>query len=82
MKSKRAEEFIDENIYDAADLVDRDGCGWAVVGRHKAYHAVELAEEDMAEKAAQLLEQIMAFEHKGSTPKIMAEELKQKMMEE
>lgn len=52
MKSKRAEDYIDENVHDAADLVDRDGCGWAVVGRHKAYHAVELAEEDMAEKAA------------------------------
>lgn len=52
MKSKRAEEYIEYNVHDAADLVDRDGCGWAVVGRHKAYHAVELAEEDMAEKAA------------------------------
>lgn len=52
MKSKRAEEYIEDNVHDAADLVDRDGCGWAVVGRHKAYHAVELAEEDMAEKAA------------------------------
>lgn len=51
MKSKRAEEYIEDNVHDAADLVDRDGCGWAVVGRHKAYHAVELAEEDMAEKA-------------------------------
>lgn len=52
MKSKRAEEYIEDNVHDAADLVDRDGCGWAVVGRHKAYHAVEIAEEDMAEKAA------------------------------
>ena len=51
MKSKKAEEYIEDNVHDAADLVDRDGCGWAVVGRHYAYHAIEFAEEDMAEKA-------------------------------
>ena len=51
MKSKRAEEYIGESIYDAGDLVDKDGCGWAVVKRSDAYRAVELAEEDMVEKA-------------------------------
>lgn len=50
MKSKRAEEYIGESIYDAGDLVDKDGCGWAVVKRSDAYRAVELAEEDMVEK--------------------------------
>lgn len=28
MKSKIAEEYIDENIYDAAECVDNDGCGY------------------------------------------------------
>lgn len=54
MKSKRAEEYIDENVYDAAELVDKDGCGWAVVRRHDAYRAVEIVEEEMIEKAAEL----------------------------
>ena len=53
MKSKRAEEYIDDNIYDAAECVDRDGCGWAVVKQSDAYRAVELAEEEMIEKALQ-----------------------------
>lgn len=39
MKSKKAEEYIDESTYDAAELVDKDGCGWAVVRRHDAYRA-------------------------------------------
>lgn len=81
MKSKRAEEYIEDNVHDAADLIDRDGCGWAVVGRYKAYHAVELAEEEMAEKAAQLFEQFMSGVFQGDTPKKMAEEFKQKLKE-
>lgn len=51
MKRKRAEEYIEKNVYDAAECVDKDGCGWAVVKRSDAYRIVELAEEDMAEKA-------------------------------
>lgn len=51
MKSKSAEEYIDNNIYDAAECVDKDGCGWAVVKRSDAYRAVELAEAEMVEKA-------------------------------
>ena len=47
MKSKSAEEYIDNNIYDAAECVDKDGCGWAVVKRSDAYRAVELAEAEM-----------------------------------
>lgn len=81
MKSKRAEEYIEDNIHDAADLVDRDGCGWAVVGRHNAYYAIDLAEEEMAEKAVQLFEQFMSGVFQGDTPKKMAEEFKQKLME-
>lgn len=53
MKSKKAEKYIDDSICDAAELVDKDGCGWAVVGRYDAYRAIELAEEEMIEKAAQ-----------------------------
>lgn len=51
MKSKRAEGYIDDNIYDAGDLVDKDGCGMAVVMERDAIRGVELAEEDMIEKA-------------------------------
>lgn len=51
MISKKAEEYIDENVYDAAELVDKDGCGCAVVRRHDAYRAVEIAEEEIVEKA-------------------------------
>ena len=47
MKSKSAEEYIDKNIYDAAECVDKDGCGWAVVKRSDAYRAVELAEDEL-----------------------------------
>lgn len=54
MKSKRAEEYIDENIYDAAECVDKDGCGWAVVKRSDAYRAVEFAETEMVEKAGRV----------------------------
>lgn len=46
MKSEKAKAFIDENETDAANLVDKDGCGWAVVGIYDAYRAVELAEQE------------------------------------
>lgn len=81
MKSKRAEEYIDDNIYDAAECVDKDGCGWAVVKRSDAYRAVELAEENMADKATQLFEQFMSGVFQGDVPKKMAEDFKQKLME-
>lgn len=51
MISKRAEEYIDENVYDADELVDKDGCGLAVVRQYDAYRAVELVEKEMVEKA-------------------------------
>ena len=82
MKSKGAEEYIDESIYDAAELVDKDGCGMAVVRRSDAYRAVEIAEEEMIEKAGRLFEQFMSGVFQGDTLKKMAEEFKQKLMEE
>lgn len=57
MKSERAEAYINANEMDAAYLVDKDGCGWAVIGIHQARKAVELAEQDaearMRRKAVQ-----------------------------
>lgn len=48
MKSKRAEEYIDTfRVY--SDFYD--GCGF-IVSEGDASSAVEIAEEDMAEKAA------------------------------
>lgn len=46
MKSERAEAYINANEMDAAYLVDKDGCGWAVIGIYQARKAVELAEQD------------------------------------
>lgn len=43
MKSERAEAYINANEMDAAYLVDKDGCGWAVIGIHQARKAVEIA---------------------------------------
>ena len=81
MKSKRAEEYIGESIYDAAELEDKDGCGMAVVRRSDAYRAVEIAEDDMADNACRLFEQFMSGVFTGDTPKKMAQEFKQKLME-
>lgn len=57
MKSERAEAYINANEMDAAYLVDKDGCGWAVIGIYQARKAVELAEQDaearMRRKAVQ-----------------------------
>lgn len=50
MKSEKAKEFIDKNEMDAANLVDKDGCGWAVIGIYDAYKAVELAEAEAKER--------------------------------
>lgn len=36
MKSEKAKEFIDKNEMATANLVDKDGCGWAVVGIYDA----------------------------------------------
>ena len=48
MKSERAEAYINANEMDAAYLVDKDGCGWAVIGIYQARKAVELAAQDAA----------------------------------
>lgn len=50
MKSKKTQEFINNNEMDAANLVDKNGCGWAVVSIYDAYEAVELAEQDAEER--------------------------------
>ena len=47
MKSTRAKEYIEEWIFDAADLVDADGVGCAVVRRCDAVKAVERAEAEI-----------------------------------
>ena len=46
MKSERAKAYINANDMDAVYLVDKDGCGWAVIGIHQARKAVELAEQE------------------------------------
>lgn len=81
MKSKRAEKYIEDNVYDAAECVDKDGCGWAVVKLSYAYNAVDLAEEEMVEKDGQLFENFMSGIFQGDTLKRMAGEFKQKLME-
>lgn len=50
MKSEKAEAYINDNEMDAANLVDKDGCGWAVIGIHYARRAVELAEQEAEER--------------------------------
>lgn len=55
MKSKKAEAYINANEMDAADLVDKDGCGWAVIGIHQARRAVELAEQEAEERVCEKL---------------------------
>lgn len=71
MKSKRVKEFIEGHIklrllsFTAADI---DYCA-------------TIAEEEMADKATQLFEQFMSGVFQGDTPKKMAEEFKQKLME-
>lgn len=50
MKSQKAKKFIDNNKMDAANLVDKDGFGWVVIGIYDAYRAVVLAEQDAEER--------------------------------
>lgn len=72
MKSKKVKEFIEGHIqlrllsFTAADI---DYCA-------------TMAEEDMADKACRLFEQFMSGVFQGDTPKKMAQEFKQKLMEE
>lgn len=71
MKSKKVKEFIEGHIqlrllsFTAADI---DYCA-------------AMAEEDMADKACRLFEQFMSGVFQGDTPKKMAQEFKQKLME-
>lgn len=50
MKSKKAKEYIDEWVFDAANLVDADGVGCAVIRRCDAVEAVERAEAEIREE--------------------------------
>lgn len=74
MKSKRAEKYIEEHR-DKHPYPSGDFSAGA------AFEAVELAEDDMADKACRLFEQFMSGVFQGDTPKKMAQELKQKLME-
>lgn len=74
MKSKRAEKYIEEHR-DKHPYPSGDFSAGA------AFEAVELAEEEMAETACRLFEQFMSGVFQGDTPKKMAQEFKQKLME-
>lgn len=53
--SKRAKEYIEENTELADNLVDLYGWGlFNVVEEYDARHAIELAEEEMVEKAGHI----------------------------
>lgn len=73
MKSKRAKDYIVEyqryeNGRFVLDIGDVNVVGLIV-------------EEDMADKACRLFEQFMSGVFQGDTPKKMAQEFKQKLME-
>ena len=53
MKSQKAKKFIDNNKMDAANLVDKDGFGWVVIGIYDAYRAVVRAEQDADDRMRQ-----------------------------
>ncbi len=72
--SKRAYKFIDD---DAVMMNNGD----RMVDASTAYMAVDYVEIEMAEKATHLFEQFMSGVFQGDTPKKMAEEFKQKLME-
>lgn len=73
--SKRAYKFID----DAAVMMNN---GDRMVDASTAYVAVDYAEIEMSKKAARLFEQFMSGVFQGDTLKKMAQEFKQKLMEE
>lgn len=74
MKSERAREYIKEY----REFLDGIG---NVVGEFDAEVIGTIAEEDMADKACRLFEQFMSGVFQGDTPKKMAQEFKQKLME-
>lgn len=71
---EKAYKFIDD---DAVMMNNGD----RMVDASTAYMAVDYAEIEMAEKAAQLFEQFMSGVFQGDTPKKMAEEFKQRLKE-
>ena len=72
--SKRAYKYIDDD----AVLMNN---GDRMVDASTAYVAVDIAEIEMIEKAGKIFEQFMTGVFKGDTPKKMAQEFKQKLME-
>lgn len=77
MISKRAEEYISECIQ-LPTFYTRVGF---VVSESDAKHAVELAEDEIIDKAGHLFYQFISSVFQGDMPNKMAEEFKQKMME-
>lgn len=51
MISSKAERYLADSLCDAGALVDKDGVGMLVVRRSDARRIVELAEEELLEKA-------------------------------
>lgn len=80
MKSKRAKDYITTICLPQLLMYD-DEYGEYELKLKDAKHAVDLAEEDMADKACRLFEQFMSGVFQGDTPKKMAQEFKQKLME-
>lgn len=81
MKSKRVEEYINTRTKPAEEL-PATGIGSFAVQVVPAIHAIEIAEEEMAKEAGRPFEQFMSGVFQGDTLKKMAEEFKQKLMEE
>ena len=74
MKSELAKKYIDD---DAIVMNNGD----RMVDASTAYMAIDFAEMEMAEKASRLFEQFMSGMFQGDTPKKIAKEFKQKLME-
>lgn len=74
MKSERAKKYIDNDTIEFRN-------GDRMLDASTAYIAVEIAEDDMADNACRLFEQFMSGVFTGDTPKKMAQEFKQKLME-
>ena len=75
MKSELAKKYIDND----AILMNN---GDRMVDASTAYMSIDFAEMEMSEKASRLFEQFMSGVFQGDTPKEMATEFKQKLMEE
>jgi|WetSurMetagenome_2_1015567.scaffolds.fasta_scaffold31885_5 hypothetical protein len=59
MISKKARKYLDKNIQDAADWVDKDGIGRRVILEYDAIKAIELAEQEIKDKAVYAFEEFV-----------------------